>query len=283
MARQAANDRDASARRRPIWKGILSFGLVNVPVSLYAAVARRGVHFRQVHDEDGARIKLQRVCTHDGAVVPREHIALRIELERGHPVQLLPAELHALDPGASRTVEIDGFVDPAQIDPIFYDRTYHLAPDEGGARAYALLAAALEARRLAAIARLTLRGRPRVAVVRPLAHALTEGRSVLALTLLAFVEELLPASSLPGLPGPEEQPGHRELSAAERLVETQAEAFDPGRYHDEHREAVLALLARRTAGLPPPPEPTAPPAPSSDLLGALEASLEEAARHKKAA
>jgi DNA end-binding protein Ku len=284
MARTGANDRDP-ARPRPIWKGSLSFGLVNVPVRVYVAVAKQGVHFRQVHDEDGGRIRLQPVCARDGAVVRRDHIAMCFELEPGRHVQLSPAELRALGPGVSRAIEIDAFVDPAQIDPIFYDRTYHLAPDEGGAHGYALLAAAMEARRLVAIARLTLRGRPRVGVVRPLGAALSKGRGVLALSLLAYAEEILPAADLPALPGPEARPGERELATAERLIEARAERFAPERYHDEHREAVLAFLQQRGAGaapLPPAAEPPQPK-PAEDLLGALEASLAEAERHKTAA
>jgi DNA end-binding protein Ku len=284
MARSAANDRDP-ARPRPIWKGTLSFGLVNVPVQVHVAVAKKSVHFRQVHDEDGGRIRLQSVCARDGAVVRRDHIALRFDVEPGRPVQLSPAELRAIGPDASRAIAIDAFVDPAQIDPIFYDRTYHLAPDEGGAHGYALLAAAMEARRLVAIARLTLRGRPRVGVVRPLGAALAKGHRVLALSLLAYADELLPATDLAGLPGPEARPGDRELAMAERLIEAREERFEPERYHDEHREALLAFLRQRAEGAPPLPPAAEPPKPkpSADLLGALEASLAEVERHKTAA
>jgi DNA end-binding protein Ku len=281
MARTGANDRETPAR--PIWKGTLSFGLVNVPVRVHIACARKGVHFREVHDEDGGRIKLQPVCARDGAVVRREHIAMRFDLEPGRHVLFTPAEIRALGAGASRAIEVDAFVDPARIDPIFYDRSYYLTPDEGGARGYALLAAAMEARRLVAIARLTLRGRPRVGVVRPLDAALAKGRTVLALSLLDYAEEILPAADLAGLPGPEAQPGERELAAAERLIDARAERFAPERYHDHHRDEVLAFLRRRAEGGEAGPAAVEAPGPAADLLDALEASLAEAERHRTAA
>ena len=119
---------------RALWRGTLTFGLVSIPVSLHRAVRRRGVPFHELHDEDEGRIRLRAVCSIDGAPVPRGHIVKGFEVERGRWVTVTDKELRALEPPASRAIEIVAFVDPHEIDPIFYERTYWLVPDEGAAR-----------------------------------------------------------------------------------------------------------------------------------------------------
>jgi DNA end-binding protein Ku len=270
------DEKETRPKHRPIWKGALSFGLVNIPVKLSPAVARKGVRFHQLHDEDGARIRHRNVCSRDGATVPDEHIVKGFELGRGHYVRVLPDELHALDPAATRNIEIEEFVDPAEIDPIFYESTYYLVPDRGAAGAYALLLEAMAALHKVAVARLVMRARQRVSVVRPVGRALT-------LSTLDYADEIIPASEIEGLPGPEVRAGDRELAVAERLIEARSGHFQPERYHDTYREKVLDFVKQKAQGaaLPAPP-PTAEPAEPRDLLGALEASL-EAEQHRRAA
>src|SRR5262249_52757583 len=140
---RARPTREASRTPRAVWKGTLAFGLVSISVSMHRAVAPRGVLFHELHDEDGGRIRHRAVCSVDGAAVPHAHIVKGFEVERGRWVTVTDAELHALDPAASRTIEIVEFVDPQEIDPIFYEQTYWLVPDEETARAYALLGAAM--------------------------------------------------------------------------------------------------------------------------------------------
>ena len=275
----------AGRGHRAIWKGTLGFGLVSIPVKLQRAVQKKGVRFHEIHDADGGRIRHRAVCSHDGAAVPREHIVHGFELERGHHVHIAPAELSALSPAASRLIDIDAFVDLAEIDPIFYDRTYWVVPGEGGERAYTLLLGTLSALRKVAVARMVLRSRQVVCVVRP-AGAHGRRSEALALSVLDYADEILPVAGLEGLPGAEvhAQIGERERLLAERLVEARSGHFQPERYHDEHRDKILALIHRKAGGEAPTPEPARPTAPPQlDLVGALEASLTEAAHRKDAA
>lgn len=269
---------------RSLWKGTLVFGMVSIPVALHRAVAEKRVHFRELHDEDGGRIRRAAVCARDGQPVERAHIVHGYEIERGRYVQILPAELAALDPPASRAIEIQSFVDPGEVDPTLYDRTYYLAPGEGAARAYALLMEAMKARRLYAVARVVLRARRRLALVRP-AGPPSRPASALALTLLDFADEVRPTAELEGLPGPEVLLGDREIDLALRLVEVNTERFHAERYHDDHRERVLDLVRRKADGAPEAPPPAAPSKAPKELglVSALEASLRDAEREKRAA
>jgi DNA end-binding protein Ku len=271
-----------SGRRRsprPVYKGMLGFGLVTIPVALHRAVAKKGVHFHELHDADGGRIQHRAICTKGGHAVPREHVVKGWEIEHGRHVQVLPAELRALDPVASRRIEIDAFVDPAEIDPLLHDRSYYLVPAEGAARSYALLREAMVARRKVAVARMVLRERQLLVLIRPTGVTGRPG-AALSLAVLDYADELVPEAELPGLPGPEILLGDREMALAERLVDLYGARFDAGRYHDEHRDKVLAFLQRKAEGEAPPPVPAAPPAPPEmTLVGALEASVE----HKQAA
>jgi len=273
----------AAPKRRPLWKGTLGFGLVSIPVKLHGAVHEKGLHFHEIHDADGGRIRRRAVCSRDGAAVSREHIVHGFELEHGHDVQIAPAELEALTPPSSRIIDIEEFVVSTEIDPIFHDRTYWLVPGEGGARAYALLFAAMTALRKVAVARMVLRSKQVVCVVRP-AAASGDPAGALALSVLHYVDEIVPAAELEGLPGLDLRPSERELLLAERLVESRAGRFRPERYHDEHREKVLAFVRSKAAGEALASPTTAEkPALQLDLVGALEASLTEAEQHKTAA
>lgn len=283
MARRPRTERGGPARPRALWKGTLAFGMVSIPVSLHRAVRPRGVLFHEIHDEDGGRIRHRAVCSVDGAGVSREHIARGFEVERGRMVTVTDAELHALDPAASRNVEIVGFVDPHEVDPLFYQRTYWLVPEGDAGHAYALLAAAMAGLHRAAIARFVLRAREHLAVVRPVTRE--QGERVLALSTLGYADEILPVPAHAAASPPDE----RELVLAERLVQALSGHFRPERFHDEHRGRVLDYLRRKAEGeLPPaPPESAVLPAAGAgreaDLLGALEASVAEAQRHPKAA
>lgn len=247
-------------------------------------MARKKVAFHELHDQDGGRILRRAVCSVDGATLPREHIVKGFEIERGRWITASPEELQALAPMASRAVEIVEFVDPQEIDPIFYEQAYWLAPDEGAGRAYAVLAAAMAAQRRVAIARLTLRAQQHLCAIRPSALGGKPKGRVLALSMLGYADDIVPATDLAGLSGAEEPPGQRELSLAERLVEALSGHFQPERYHDEQRDKVLAYLRHKAENAPheAPREAAPVPAPP-DLFGALEASVVDAERHKTAA
>jgi len=282
MARGTRTAGERPRARRPIFKATLGFGLVSIPVAIHRAVAKKAVHFHELHDEDGGRIQRRAVCARDGHTVPREHIVSGFEVEPGRHVQITPAELSALSPPRSRRIEIDAFVDPAEIDPLFYDRSYYLVPAEGAARAYALLREAMQARRVVGVARMVLRTRQHVCVVRPTGLSGRPG-AALSLAVLDYADEIVSPAELEGLPGPEVLLGDRELALAERLVELHGARFEPGRYHDEHREKVLAYLRQKAEGHAPPPVEPPAPAPELNLVGALEASVADAERHERAA
>jgi DNA end-binding protein Ku len=278
MARRARTN-GPSEKPRAIWRGAISFGLVNVPVTLHRAVGSRRLEFHDLHDEDGGRVHRRALCSVDGAPLSREHIVKGFEVKRGHWVAVSNEELGALDAVASRTLPILRFVDPEEIDPIFYERTYWLLPHVGGERPYALLATAMAETRRAALARLTMRARQHLSVIRALPR---DHGHVLALSTLGYADEVVPAGDLPALG--REVPAERELALAERLIRSLSGEFEPERYHDEHRAKVLDYLRRKAEGTAPVlVAAPAPPLPQADLTSALEASLAEAGRHETAA
>jgi DNA end-binding protein Ku len=280
MARRPRTDHDAPPRPRALWKGSIAFGLVTIPVSLHRAARRRSLLLHELHDQDGGRIRRRSVCSVDGAPVSHAHIVKGFEIEPGRWVTVSGEELRALDPRASRTLEITELVDPLEIDPMLFERAYWLVPDGEAARAYALLGAALARLRRVGVTRLTLRARQHLAIVRPVAR---DGAGhLLALSTLGYAEDLLPVEIAgPALP----EPGERELGLAERLLSTLSARFHPERYHDEHRTKVLGYLRSKAEGAAPvaAPSPPAPGPAPADLVDALEASLAEAERHRSAA
>jgi DNA end-binding protein Ku len=262
---------------RAMWTGNLGFGLVSIPVSLHRAIAKKRVHFQEIHDEDGGHIRHRAVCSIDGLPVSREHIVKGVELERGHLITLSAAELRALDLEATHVLEITELVNPLEIDPILYEHSYYLAPREGATRAYTILVTAMTSLRRVAIARLTLRGRLHLCVIRPTSER------ILLLTTLYYSEEVLSPAPFAALLDAEEPPSDRELALGAQLVETLAGRFQAQRYHDEQREQLLGFLRSRTEGAASTPPGRALPAEPVDLRAALEASLVEAERHKSAA
>jgi DNA end-binding protein Ku len=275
-----------SDKPHALWKGAITLGKVEIPVSLQRAVRRRGLVFREMHDEDGGRIRRRAVCAVDGAPVARGHVVKGFEVERGRWVTVTDEELHALDPAASRALAVLAFVDPHEIDPIYYEATYWLVPEEGAAHACALLGAAMARCRRAALARLVLRARQHLALIRPVPGDGQAG--ALYLSTLGYADEIIPPADLPGAESA--PPSERELLLAERLVEALSDRFRPERHHDARRSKVLAYLQEKASGGPagaaPPEPPPAPPpisSPPLDLVGALTASVAEAERHRPAA
>lgn len=260
--------------RRAILKSTLAFGLVSIPVSLHRAVVPKSAPHHEIHDEDGGRVRRVAVCARDGRPVPRDHILHGYDLGDGRRVNVRPREIAALA-SSSRRIEIDTFVDPAEIDPSLHVGAYYLVPEEGGERAYLLLSEAMRSRRLYAVARAVLRGRERLAVVRP-AGPLSRPSRALSLSILIHADELVPPAEIEALIGADGEMGQRERGLAERLVDLHTGALRLDRYHDEQRERVMAYLEQKLRGESAPPAPPAPLRPELDLVGALEASLREA-------
>jgi DNA end-binding protein Ku len=253
---------------RAIWTGAISFGLVNVPVKLYSATAPKAVRFHQLHDKDGVRIRQQRVCPADGEEVAYEHIVKGYEIAPDRYVIVTQEELDALDPRATKTIDLEEFVDLAEIDPVYYDNAYHLAPATGGAKAYRLLLSAMEEAGKVAIGRFVLRTRQQLCALRP-------ADGVLMLSTMLFGDEVHAPQRLDELEAlADVEATTPEVEMARRLIDSLAAPFEPQKYRDEYRERVLELIERKAAGEEIAVQPAAQePAAVPDLMAALEASV----------
>ena len=253
---------------RAIWSGAISFGLVNVPVKLFSATSPKSVRFHQLSSKTGARIRQKRVDPTTGEEVPFEDIVKGYEITPEHYVLISSEELESLDPKATRTIDIEEFVDLAEIDPIYYDHSYYLAPAAGGAKAYRLLVDAMRESEKVAIGRLVMRTKQQLCALRP-------SGGVLTLSTMLFGDEVVEPDRLDELDGVEEaEASKRELTMAQQLIESLSAEFEPTKYHDEYRERVLDLIERKAAGEEIAVQPEAEePAAAPDLMAALEASL----------
>ncbi|MDQ3679575.1 MAG: Ku protein [Actinomycetota bacterium] len=252
---------------RSIWGGAISFGLVNVPVKLFTAVRKKDVRFHQVHTKDGARVQQKRVCSLDGEEVAYEEVAKGYDLGGDQYVVIEPAELEELDPESTHTIDIEDFVDLDQIDPLYFDSSYYVVPDERGAKPYRLLLEAMRESGKVGIAKVVMRTKQYLVAIRPLGEALV-------MSTMNFSDEVVAQEEVEGLPGKVGEVSDRELAMANQLIETLSTEFDPHKYHDTHREQVLALIERKAEGEEVVARPAAEPRrPVVDLMAALEASL----------
>ena len=254
---------------RAIWSGTISFGLLNVPVRLYSAVARRNIALREIRESDSARIKHRRVAEGTDEEVPYENIVKAYELSPGQYVPLGKDELSALAPEKTRAIEVQDFVDIEEIDPMYFDSPYYLGPADGAEKAYSLLAAAMESSGKAAIARFVFRNKEHLAAIRP-------SNGVLTLTTMRFHDEVVPPSELDdALPDKKPKVAKREQEMAEQLIDSLSTEFEPSSYRDEYREQLLALIEQKAEGKEiVAPEAEAPKATKApDLMAALEESI----------
>ena len=256
---------------RSLWTGSISFGLVNVPVALYSAVRDLDVHFRQLHGKDGAPIDTRRFCSEEDKEVPFEAVGHGYEMDDGTQVVLTDDDLATAAPRKTRTIDIEAFVDLADVDPIYFSHPYFLAPvgdAEGNLRAYQLLVKVMESTDRAALGRFVMRTKEYLVLVR-----VRDGR--LALTTMLFHDEVRPTK---GIDTGGRKPAKAQLDATVKLVEALAVDWDPESYEDHYRERLLEVIERkrkgkrivapsggRDAGGPPP-----------DIMAALKESLERA-------
>jgi DNA end-binding protein Ku len=259
---------------RTLWTGNLSFGLVTIPVRLYPATEDKTVSFNQLRASDHSRIGYQRVAKADSEVVPYEDIVKGYEYEPDRYVVFERDELDALKPESSRTIDILQFTPLEEIDPIYFQRSYYLAPDPAGAKAYGLLATAMEDKRTVAVCKITLRDKEHLATLR-----LRDG--VFVLETMHWPDEIrafeLSEVGVDELPEPRPQ----EVQMAETLIENLTEDFNPAAYHDEYRERVLDAVRAKVEG----EEVTiiseeGEAAPVVDLTEALKASVEASKKRK---
>jgi DNA end-binding protein Ku len=258
---------------RSMWRGSLSFGLVNVPVALLSATRDLDVHFHQIDSESGARLRVLRYCKEEDVEVPYE------EVVKGHPrsdgegyVMLTDEELEAASPEKTRTIDISEFVDLDAIDPVYFDHPYFLVPvgeGEGPLRAYKLLVEAMSQGGKVAIGHFVLRTKEYLVAIR-----VRDG--LLSLVTMHFADELRGTSEL-DLPSKKDKPAKAEVDHAVELVEQLSADWDPARYEDRHRERLLEIVERKRKGktIKAPSAPEVPDA-VPDLMAALRQSLEEA-------
>jgi DNA end-binding protein Ku len=254
---------------RAIWTGSLAFGLVNVPVGLFSATEDKTVHFNQFQAGTSDRIRYKRVNERTGREVELADIVRGHEVGDGNYVLVTDEELEAVEPGRSRTIDIEDFVDLADIDPIYYQKTYYLGPQGDAAHAYALLHRAIAETGKAGIATFVMHGKEYLVVIRPAGE-------VLALETMFFADEVRdPRQVIEDLPAQEKLPA-RELSVAGQLIESMTTDWDPGRYADTYRDRVEDLINRKRKGEEivtegaPKGEPQV-----TDLMEALRRSAEE--------
>lgn len=255
---------------RPVWTGTISFGLVAIPVKLFHAVRKQSVSFNQLDDRTMARIKYRKVSALDGDEVPDDHIVKGYEVSKDRYIVVDPDELEPFIPAATKTVDLEEFVDLDEIDPVFYDNAYYVAPG-ANPKPYVLLARAMEESNKVAIGRFVMRNKQYTAAIRA-----EEGR--LIMSTLAYADEVLDPTAideLNELDAVEVAP--KEVAMAESLVESLSATFEPEKYRDEYREQVLDLIEIKAAGNEfEAPEAAAEPPKVVDLMAALEASVAKA-------
>jgi len=261
----------APAKPRAVWSGSISFGLVNAPVRMYAAISEKNLKFNLIHEKDGGRIGYQKICKLEDEVVPNEEIVKAYQVEEDEFVYLTDEDFEAAAPEAYKTITIQDFVPAEQIDPIYFERTYFLGPAESAAEpVYALLVKAMEEAGLVAVATYVFHERENLGCLR-----VRDG--VLTLEKMFFADEVRPVEGI----APEGvKVDKRQLEMAMQLIGQYQGDFDADQYHDAYRERLLGVIEAKRKGEGPKPavETEKPAAP--DLLAALQASLEEVKKPK---
>jgi DNA end-binding protein Ku len=261
---------------RPIWKGSISFGLVNIPVGLYSATNReKSIDLDMLRDSDHSRIRYKKVAEADGKEVPLEHIVKGYEYEKGNYVVLTPDDFQRVQIKSNQTIDIREFVKLEDIDPRFFDQPYFLAPEKNGAKAYVLLKTALEKTGLAGVAKVVIRPpREHLAVLKSL-------DGLLMLETMHFADELRDPAELPK---PQAEVGQKELDMALSLVNTMADEWDPAKYQDEYRGSLMEIIDKKVKaggkGLPAPKGQPKGPERIIDLVDLLQESLGQTKKGK---
>jgi len=256
-----------------IWKGTISFGMVTIPIKVYSATEEKDISFRQVHTEDGGRIRYRRVCEKDGQEVPYSDIGRGYELPDGRMMILSSEDFAQLPLPTAKSIEVLEFVPIDDVDPLYFAKAYYLAADGPGAKPYVLLRDALTNTRQCALVKVAIRTRETLALLR-------EKEGALVLQTMLWPEEV--RSSDFAVPDADVTVRDQERAMAEAYIATLEAEFDPTRYHSEYREALEALVEAKASGLEPP-QPQEDAADSGevvDLVAALRASVEAAKRRR---
>ena len=260
---------------RPVWSGTISFGLVAIPIKMFHAVSKKSIAFNQLDDRSMSRIRLKKVSADTGDDVPDEHIVKGYEVSKGQYVLVDPDELEPFIPAATHSIDLEEFVDLSEIDPVYFDTPYVLAPDKN-AKPYVLLARAMESAGKVGIGKFVMRNKQYVAAIRA-----SDGK--LLMSTMVFADEVVDTAridELDAVAGVEVS--DREMAMAEALVDSLAAAFEPAKYRDEYREQVLGLIDNKAAGEEFEVPAAVAAAPKVvDLMAALEASVKAAKDARK--
>jgi DNA end-binding protein Ku len=247
---------------RAIWKGAVSFGMVSIPIKLYTATEEKDVAFHLLHKKDGARIKQQRYCPEDEAVVEWNDVVRGYEIAPDEYVIMEPSDFEKVPVDTTHTIEITDFVPSAQIDPIYYQKTYYLEPEKVGGKPFALLREVLKDSELVALAKVTLRQKEQLCTLRVF-------ENTIALETMLYADEI---RSVEDFDVPDVEVGEREMTMAKSLVEMLTGDFEPEKYHDNYRDALLELIQEGQEIKRPKPAKGK----VTDLMEALRASVEAA-------
>ena len=264
---------------RSLWSGSLSFGLVNVPVAMVTAVRDLDLHFRQLHEKDGAPIEVQRWCSKEDSEVPYEEITHAFEFDDSSQVIITDEELEAIEPRRTRTIDIEQFVELDEVDPIYFDHPYYLLPagsDDGSARAYRLLVDVMARTERAAVGRFVMRAKEYLAIVR------AQDRALMLSTML-FADEVRDAKDVENAAQKSHKPSAQQLKAAVAVIEELSGDWEPGEWKDRYRRRLQDVVARKRKGQTvkaPEPRDTEP-SETPDLMAALEQTLAEMRDGKK--
>ena len=258
---------------RAMWKGAISFGLVSVPVGLYTSTEEKTLRFNQLHDEDFGRIKMQRVCSKCGEMVDYEHIVKGFEYEKDKYVVMTDEDFDAVPVESSRAIDIVQFVDLADIDPIYYKKSYYLVPEETGAKAYALLREALNRSNKVGVAKVSFRDKEHLAALRFRDEAFI-------LETMYWPDEIREADF--GGIDVTAKVRANELEMAQTLIDNLSADWDPTEFKDEYREAMLGIVEAKINGEEIEVVEAEPTAKVVDLMEALKASVAAAKKEAKA-
>lgn len=256
---------------RPIWKGAVTFGLVTIPVRLHVATERKDVAFHLLHAEDHVRIKQLRYCSEHDRVLDANEIVKGYEIAPDQYVVLTEEDFEKVPVSSTRAIEITDFVQAEEIDPIYYERAYYLEPEAVAKKPFALLLKTLQETNRVAVASITIRQKEHLCTLRPF-------ENTIAVETMLYADEIRSTSDL-DLPGEDIEVSERELAMARSLVDMLSGPFQPEKYHDSYREALLGLIQAKAEGqeivsaAPAPPKVT-------DLMEALRASIEAAKRER---
>ena len=251
---------------RALWTGAISFGLVNVPVRMYSAIDEHNLHFNYIHEKDGSRIGYEKVCKEEGKPVPEDEIVKAFEWEKGEYVPMRDEDFEKAQEDTYKSIDIRDFVDYDDIDPIYFERTYFLGPQEGAEKVYALLVRAMEESGRAAIAKYVMRDRQNLGCLRA-------ADGVLVLEKMYFADEIRSSDGI----APDVKKGDvdkREVEMAQALIDKLYGPFEPEQYEDTYRDTLCEIIKAKREGetieAPEPEKSKAPP----DLMAALQASLD---------